>query len=71
MSIRDCHPSGLVPECKQQLDGVGVEVWLAGAPDRSFMDYDLGFLDRTTRLAHQNKVAAVGKNLFAPKVLPM
>ena len=37
------------------------EVWLV-----SFMDYDLGFFDGT-----ENKVAPVGQNPFAPKVLPM
>ena len=30
------------------------------------MDYDLGFFDREL-----NKVEPVGKNPFAPKVLPM
>lgn len=45
---------------------VADEVWLAGRPDPSFMDYDLGFFDREL-----NKVEPVGKNPFAPKVLPM
>ena len=36
-------------------------VWLV-----SFMDYDLGFFDRTL-----NRVEPVGENPFAPKVLPM
>jgi len=40
---------------------VADEVWLV-----SFMDYDLGFFDREL-----NKVEPVGKNPFAPKVLPM
>jgi putative transposase len=40
---------------------VADEVWLA-----SFLDYDLGFVDREL-----NKVEPVGKNPFAPKVLPM
>jgi len=30
------------------------------------MDYDLGFFDKT-----EDKVASVGNNPFAPKVLPM
>ncbi len=37
------------------------EVWLV-----SFMDYDLGFFDKD-----EQKVAPVGKNPFASKVLPM
>lgn len=40
---------------------VADEVWLV-----SFLDYDLGFFDREL-----NKVEPVGKNPFAPKVLPM
>ncbi len=40
---------------------VAEEVWLV-----SFLDYDLGFFDREL-----NKVEPVGKNPFAPKVLPM
>jgi len=40
---------------------VADEVWLV-----SFMEYDLGFFDREL-----NKVEPVGKNPFAPKVLPM
>ena len=36
-------------------------VWLV-----SFMDFDLGFFDN-----HDNRVAPVGQNPFAPKVLPM
>lgn len=40
---------------------VADEVWLV-----SFMDYDIGFFDRT-----ENKVEPVGDNPFAPKVLPM
>lgn len=40
---------------------VADEVWLV-----SFMDYDLGFFDRT-----ENRVEPVGDNPFAPKVLPM
>ncbi len=40
---------------------VADEVWLV-----SFMDYDLGFFDREL-----DKVEPVGKNPFAPKVLPM
>lgn len=42
------------------------EIWLAGRPDPSFMDYDLGFFDQT-----ENRVEPVGVNPFAPKVLPM
>ena len=45
---------------------VADDVWLAGRPDPSFMDYDLGFFDRTV-----NRVEPVGENPFAPKVLPM
>ena len=41
-------------------------VWLAGRPDPSFLDYDLGFFDQT-----ENRVEPVGVNPFAPKVLPM
>ncbi len=37
------------------------KIWLV-----SFMEYDLGFFDREL-----NKVEPVGKNPFAPKVLPM
>ena len=37
------------------------EVWLV-----SFMEYDLGFFDRTV-----NRVEPVGENPFAPKLLPM
>ena len=37
------------------------EIWLV-----SFMDYDLGFFDQT-----EDRVEPVGKNPFAPKVLPM
>jgi len=37
------------------------DVWLV-----SFMDYDLGFFDRTV-----DRVEPVGENPFAPKVLPM
>ncbi len=40
---------------------VADEVWLV-----SFLDYDLGFFDREL-----DKVEPVGKNPFAPKVLPM
>ena len=40
---------------------VADEVWLV-----SFMNYDLGFFDRD-----ENRVAPVGQNPFAPKVLPM
>ena len=40
---------------------VADEVWLV-----SFLDYDLGFFDRKL-----NKVEPVGRNPFAPKVLPM
>tara|TARA_R110000823_G_C15871363_1_gene494193 strand:- start:29 stop:1195 length:1167 start_codon:yes stop_codon:yes gene_type:complete len=40
---------------------VADEVWLV-----SFLEYDLGFFDREL-----NKVEPVGKNPFAPKVLPM
>lgn len=40
---------------------VADEIWLV-----SFMDYDLGFFDRT-----ENRVEPVGVNPFAPKVLPM
>ena len=40
---------------------VADEVWLV-----SFMEYDLGFFDREL-----DKVEPVGKNPFAPKVLPM
>ena len=40
---------------------VADEVWLV-----SFMEYDLGFFDRT-----ENRVAPVGENPFSPKVLPM
>lgn len=40
---------------------VADEVWLV-----SFMEYDLGFFDRTV-----NRVEPVGMNPFAPKVLPM
>ena len=40
---------------------VADEVWLA-----SFMNYDLGFFDQTW-----DRVEPVGKNPFAPKVLPM
>ena len=42
------------------------EVWLAGRPYPSFLEYDLGFFDREL-----NKVEPVGRNPFAPKVLPM
>ena len=45
---------------------VADEIWLAGRPDSSSKDYDLGFFDREL-----NKVEAVGKNPFASKVLPM
>jgi len=40
---------------------VADEIWLV-----SFLDYDLGFFDREL-----DKVEPVGKNPFAPKVLPM
>lgn len=40
---------------------VADEIWLV-----SFMEYDLGFFDRT-----ENRVEPVGVNPFAPKVLPM
>ena len=40
---------------------VADSVWLV-----SFMDYDLGFFDN-----HENRVAPVADNPFAPKVLPM
>ena len=40
---------------------VADEVWLV-----SFMDYDLGFFDKT-----EDRVEPVGVNPFAPKVLPM
>jgi hypothetical protein len=40
---------------------VADEVWLV-----SFMEYDLGFFDRTL-----NRVEPVGENPFAQKVLPM
>ena len=45
---------------------VADEIWLAGRPVPSLLDYDLGFFDREL-----NKVEPVGKNPFAPKVLPM
>ena len=38
------------------------EIWLAGRPYPSFMDYDLGFFDQTV-----NRVEPVGVNPFAPK----
>lgn len=37
------------------------DVWLV-----SFMDYDIGFFDRT-----ENRVEPMGVSPFAPKVLPM
>jgi len=40
---------------------VAGKIWLV-----SFTDYDPGFFDREL-----NKVEPVGKNPFAPKVLPM
>ncbi len=40
---------------------VADEVWLV-----SFMDYDLGFFDQT-----EDRVEPVGRNPFAPKLLPM
>ena len=40
---------------------VADEIWLV-----SFMNYDLGFFDKT-----ENRVEPVGHNPFAPKVLPM
>ena len=40
---------------------VADKIWLV-----SFMDYDLGFFDRTL-----NRVEPVGENPFALKVLPM
>ena len=39
------------------------EIWLAGRPYPSFMDYDLGFFDHTV-----NRVEPVGVNPFAPKI---
>lgn len=45
---------------------VADEIWVAGRPYPSFMDYDLGFIDQD-----ENKVESVGVNPFTPKVLPM
>jgi len=50
---------------------VADRIWLAGGPDRSFMEYDPGFFDED-----EGRVEPVGKNPFAqerlpPKVLPM
>lgn len=42
------------------------KIWLAGRPDPSFLDYDLGFFDQ-----NENRVEPVGISPFAPKVLPM
>lgn len=42
------------------------KIWLAGKPDPSFLDYDLGFFDQ-----NENRVEPAGVNPFAPKVLPM
>lgn len=40
---------------------VADEIWLV-----SFMNYDLGFFDKD-----ENRVEQMGRNRFAPKVLPM
>ncbi len=45
---------------------VADEIWVAGRPYPSFMDYGLGFFDQD-----ENRVESVGVNPFAPKVLPM
>ena len=49
--------SGQYVGIREVADGI----WLV-----SFMDYDLGFFDN-----HENRVAPLGDNPFAPKVLPM
>ena len=45
---------------------IGIREVEDGAWLVSFMDFDLGFFDN-----HDNRVAPVGQNPFAPKVLPM
>ena len=42
---------------------VADQIWLAGRPYPSFMDYDLGFFD-----LQENRVEPVGVNPFAPKL---
>jgi putative transposase len=58
---RKIHLSTVCADQDVGISEVAEDVWLV-----SFMEFDLGFIDRT-----ENRVEPMGENPFAPKVLPM
>ena len=58
---RKIHLSTVFADQYVGISEVAEDVWLV-----SFMEFDLGFIDRT-----ENRVEPMGENPFAPKVLPM